>query len=115
MPPHEHTQDQQARRACEQYGAQTSDLAKNVRLTALHGRYEVLFYRLIGDHLLKCCRSSTPPVSAPPSSQGTLRDFQVYARPAAEVAGWQRDEQLGGVPQSEVIRQARPTILIAIA
>ena len=42
-----------------------------------------------------------------------LRDFQEpYARPATEVAGWDRDERLGGVNLGEVIRQVRPTILI---
>ncbi len=42
-----------------------------------------------------------------------LRDFQEpYARPATEVAEWDRDEQLGGVNLGEVIREVHPTILI---
>lgn len=42
-----------------------------------------------------------------------LRDFQEpYARPATEVAEWDRDEQLGGVDLGEVIREVHPTILI---
>lgn len=42
-----------------------------------------------------------------------LRDFQQpYARPAAEVAGWETDEHLGGVGLLEVIRRVRPTVLI---
>lgn len=45
------TLEQQAERAYQQYRAQPTDLAKNVYLTALHDRNEVLFYRLIGDHL----------------------------------------------------------------
>lgn len=45
------TQDQQAVRAYAQYRSQPSDLAKNVYLTGLHDRNEVLFYRLVGDHL----------------------------------------------------------------
>ncbi|MBO1334372.1 NAD-dependent malic enzyme [Streptomyces sp. VRA16 Mangrove soil] len=51
IPPQVLTLDQQAERAYEQYSAQPTDLAKNVYLTALHDRNEVLFYRLIGDHL----------------------------------------------------------------
>jgi malate dehydrogenase (oxaloacetate-decarboxylating) len=51
LPPQVLTQDQQAARAYTQYSAQPSDLAKNVYLTALHDRNEVLFYRLLGDHL----------------------------------------------------------------
>jgi malate dehydrogenase (oxaloacetate-decarboxylating) len=35
-----------------------------------------------------------------------------YARPAAEVAGWQRDGSLGGIGLDEVVRQVHPTILI---
>jgi malate dehydrogenase (oxaloacetate-decarboxylating) len=43
---------------------------------------------------------------------GTLRDFQVpYARPAAEVAGWQRDGD-GRVGLAEVVTRSRPTMLI---
>ncbi|WP_406344118.1 NAD-dependent malic enzyme [Streptomyces sp. NBC_01578] len=45
------TLEQQAERAYQQYRAQPSDLAKHVYLSALHDRNEVLFYRLIGDHL----------------------------------------------------------------
>ncbi len=42
-----------------------------------------------------------------------LRDFQEpYARPVAEVSGWERDEQIGGVSLAEVVRQVRPTVLI---
>jgi malate dehydrogenase (oxaloacetate-decarboxylating) len=45
--------------------------------------------------------------------QSGLRDFQVrYARPASEVAGWERDQKVNGVPLAEVVRRARPTILI---
>jgi malate dehydrogenase (oxaloacetate-decarboxylating) len=40
-----------------------------------------------------------------------LRDFQrPYARPAAEVEGWQRGP--GGIDLEEVVRRVRPTVLI---
>jgi len=35
-----------------------------------------------------------------------------YARPEAEVAGWQQDDATGGVGLAEVVRRVRPTILI---
>ena len=41
----------QAERAYAQYQRQTSDLGKYIYLNALHNRNEVLFYRLIADHL----------------------------------------------------------------
>jgi len=46
------------------------------------------------------------------SYPGTLRDFQVpYARPAAEVSGWRRDEA-GRIGLAEVVARSRPTMLI---
>ncbi|WP_329430249.1 NAD-dependent malic enzyme [Streptosporangium sp. NBC_01495] len=45
------TLERQARRAYAQYLAQPDDLRKNIYLTALQDRNEVLFYRLLGDHL----------------------------------------------------------------
>ena len=41
----------QLQRVYEQYGRQPDDLAKNVYLTNLRDRNEVLFYRLLTDHL----------------------------------------------------------------
>ena len=35
-----------------------------------------------------------------------------YARPEAEVAGWQRDDSIGGIGLAEVVRRVHPTILI---
>ncbi|MGO8959360.1 MAG: NAD-dependent malic enzyme [Streptosporangiaceae bacterium] len=35
-----------------------------------------------------------------------------YARPAAELADWQREESLGGIGLAEVVRRVRPTVLI---
>src|SRR3954451_1292511 len=43
--------EQQATRAYSQYASEPNDLAKNVYLTALHDRNEVLYYRLVADHL----------------------------------------------------------------
>jgi malate dehydrogenase (oxaloacetate-decarboxylating) len=44
---------------------------------------------------------------------GDLQDFQrSYARPTSEVAGWSRDNELGGIDLAEVVRRVRPTILI---
>ena len=53
------TLDDQVARVYAQYRHQPDDLDRNVTLNALHDRNEVLFYRLLTDHLRRCCRSST--------------------------------------------------------
>ena len=45
------TLDQQARRAYQQLQRQATDLAKNVYLEQLHDRNEVLYYKVLADHL----------------------------------------------------------------
>ena len=45
------TLEDQVARVYAQYRRQPDDLARNVTLTALHDRNEVLFYRLLADHL----------------------------------------------------------------
>ena len=45
------TLEQQALRAYQQLQLQDSDLAKNVYLEQLHDRNEVLYYRVLSDHL----------------------------------------------------------------
>src|ERR1700747_2313496 len=45
------TLEEQARRAYRQLSAQPTDLAKNVYLEQLHDRNEVLYYKVLADHL----------------------------------------------------------------
>src|SRR5215469_4969573 len=45
------TLDQQARRAYQQLRRQGDDLAKNVYMEQLHDRNEVLYFRVLADHL----------------------------------------------------------------
>jgi malate dehydrogenase (oxaloacetate-decarboxylating) len=51
LPPAVTTLDEQAKRAYAQYQQHRDDLSKNIFLTALHDRNEVLFYRLLSEHL----------------------------------------------------------------
>lgn len=51
LPPAVLTLDAQAARAYQQFSAQQSDLAKHVFLTLLRERNEVLYFRLLQDHL----------------------------------------------------------------
>ncbi len=77
LPPQVKTIDQQEDRAYGQYRRQPDDLAKNVYLTALHDRNEVLFYRLLTDHLPEML----PIVYTPTVALAIERYSHQYRRP----------------------------------
>ncbi|MEV5149000.1 NAD-dependent malic enzyme [Streptomyces sp. NPDC052727] len=77
VPPRVLTQDEQAERAYGQFRDQAGDLAKSVYLTALHDRNEVLFYRLVGDHL----EEMLPIVYTPTVGTAIRRYSTEYRRP----------------------------------
>ncbi|MFE1196827.1 NAD-dependent malic enzyme [Streptomyces olivaceoviridis] len=77
VPPRVLTQDEQAERAYGQFRDQAGDLAKSVNLTALHDRNEVLFYRLVGDHL----EEMLPIVYTPTVGTAIRRYSTEYRRP----------------------------------
>ena len=51
LPPSVQTLDEQVRRAYQQYSGRPDPIAKNVFMTSLKNQNEVLYYRLIQDHL----------------------------------------------------------------
>jgi malate dehydrogenase (oxaloacetate-decarboxylating) len=71
------TLDQQAERAYKQCSQQASDLGKNVYLTALHDRNEVLFYRVLTDHLSELL----PIVYTPTIGEAIQQYSHQYRRP----------------------------------
>ena len=77
LPPRVLTIEQQASRAYLQYLDQPTDLAKNVFLTALHDRNEVLFFRLLGHHLPEML----PIVYTPTVGEAIQRYSHEYRRP----------------------------------
>ncbi|MGW4771784.1 NAD-dependent malic enzyme [Nocardia sp. NPDC004278] len=56
--------EQQVGRVYQQYSSQPSDLAKNTFLAALHDRNEVLYYKLLEDHLTEMLPVVYDPVIA---------------------------------------------------
>jgi malate dehydrogenase (oxaloacetate-decarboxylating) len=77
LPPQVKTLEQQEERAYSQYQRQPDDLAKNVYLTALHDRNEVLFYRLLTNHLPEML----PIVYTPTVALAIERYSHQYRRP----------------------------------
>lgn len=77
LPPRVLTLDDQATRAYAQYRSQPDDLAKHVALSALHDRNEVLFYRVLTDHLAEML----PVVYTPTIGLAIERYSHLYNRP----------------------------------
>ena len=71
------TLDEQARRVYDQLGRQPGDLAKNVYLEQLHDRNEVLYYKVISDHLAELL----PVVYDPTVGDAIERYSHEYRRP----------------------------------
>jgi len=71
------TLEDQVARVWEQYQRQPDDLARNITLTALHDRNEVLFYRLLTDHLSEML----PIVYTPTVGQAIQYYSHEYRRP----------------------------------
>ncbi len=77
LPPGHQTLDEQVRRVYRQFQQQPSDLAKNVFLTHMRDRNEVLYYRLISDHI----EEMLPIVYTPTIGQAIEEYSQWYSRP----------------------------------
>src|SRR5262249_44472656 len=71
------TLEQQAQRSYEQYQAEPTDLARNEFLAGLHDRNEVLYYRLLADHL----KEMLPVVYDPVVAQAIERYSEEFQRP----------------------------------
>jgi malate dehydrogenase (oxaloacetate-decarboxylating) len=69
--------DEQAARSYDQYQAQPTDLARNDFLAALHDRNEVLYYKLLEDHL----KEMLPVVYDPVVAQAIERYSHEFQRP----------------------------------
>lgn len=84
------TLDQQAERAYAQLHRQPDDLAKNVYLEQLHDRNEVLYYRLLTDHLAELL----PIVYDPTVGEAIKRYSHEYRRPRGVYLSIDRPEDI---------------------
>src|SRR5215813_5994110 len=77
LPPHVATLDEQAARAYEAYKRKTEDLERHIYLRALQDTNEVLFYRLLLDHI----EEMTPIVYTPVVAVACQQFSHIYRRP----------------------------------
>ncbi|WP_405616725.1 NAD-dependent malic enzyme [Streptomyces sp. NBC_00076] len=90
LPPAVLSLELQARRAWEQLRAQPDDLAKNVYLEQLHDRNEVLYFRLLTDHLTELL----PIVYDPTVGEAIKRYSHEYRRPRGVYLSIDRPEDI---------------------
>ncbi|MBV8150827.1 MAG: NAD-dependent malic enzyme [Candidatus Eremiobacteraeota bacterium] len=90
LPPAVLTIEQQAKRAYELFRAQPSDLSKNNFLSAMHDRNEILFYYLLGAHLVEML-----PIVYTPTVGAAIAQFShQYRRPRGIFLSIDREDQL---------------------
>jgi len=77
LPPHVETLDEQVVRAYEAYQRKDDDLERHIYLRALQDTNEVLFYRLLIDHIAEM----TPIVYTPTVAQACEQFSHIYRRP----------------------------------
>jgi malate dehydrogenase (oxaloacetate-decarboxylating) len=84
------TLEEQAKRAYSQYQDQPTDLHKNIYLTSLQDRNEVLFYKLLLDHL----HEMLPVVYDPTVAQAIKLYSHEYRRPRGVYLSVDRPEEI---------------------
>ena len=77
LPPHVETLEEQATRAYEAYARKPDDLERHIYLRALQDTNEVLFYRLIVDHLAEMM----PMIYTPTVGLACQQFSEIYRRP----------------------------------
>ncbi|HEY2469227.1 MAG TPA: NAD-dependent malic enzyme [Terracidiphilus sp.] len=84
LPPQVETLDEQAMRAYEAYQRKDDDLERHIYLRALQDTNEVLFYRLLLDHIVEM----TPMVYTPVVAQACQQFSHIYRRPRGLVISY---------------------------
>ena len=88
LPPHVETLEEQVLRAYEAYARKDDDLERHIYLRALQDNNEVLFYRLLLEHI----EEMTPIVYTPTVALACQQFSHIYRRPRGMFIGYpQRD------------------------
>ncbi len=77
LPPQIESLDEQASRAYEAYRRKTDDLERHIYLRALQDTNEILFYRVLNDHI----EEMTPVIYTPVVALGCQQFSKIYRRP----------------------------------
>lgn len=77
LPYHVSTLEEQVHRRYQNFKAQTSDLTRHLFLSALHNRNEVLFYRLVSEHITEML----PYIYTPTVGDVSLHYSYLYTEP----------------------------------
>ena len=84
LPPHVETLEEQVLRAYEAYARKDDDLERHIYLRALQDNNEVLFYRLLLDHI----EEMTPIVYTPTVALACQQFSHIYRRPRGMFIGY---------------------------
>ena len=88
LPPHVETLEEQVLRAYEAYARKEDDLERHIYLRALQDNNEVLFYRLVLEHI----QEMTPIIYTPTVALACQQFSHIYRRPRGMFIGYpQRD------------------------
>ena len=90
LPPHVESLDEQASRAYEAYKRKDDDLERHIFLRALQDTNEILFYRLLLDHI----EEMTPIVYTPVVAQACQQFSHIYRRPRGMFLSYPSRESL---------------------
>ncbi len=102
LPYHVSTLEEQVQRRYQNFKAQTTDLAKHLFLSALHNRNEVLFYRLVVDHVTEML----PYIYTPTVGDVSLHYSYLYTDPRGIYLSFphrdKMEEIIDNLPQKEI-------------
>jgi malate dehydrogenase (oxaloacetate-decarboxylating) len=101
LPPYVESLDQQARRAYEAYEGKDDDLERHIYLRALQDTNEVLFYRLLLDHI----EEMTPMVYTPVVALACEQFSHIYRRPRGMFISYPNRESIRSFLQNRPNRE----------
>ena len=90
LPPHIETLEQQVLRAYEAYARKEDDLERHIYLRALQDNNEVLFYRLVLQHI----QEMTPIIYTPTVALACQQFSHIYRRPRGMFIGYPQRESI---------------------